>query len=156
MEFYTGCGKVTTNSYQALMSLLDDNLAIFDANSVCGEFHLKQSAILANQAHECGYNLSRTKSSEVLLYLSAQRQVTKSIKYAGITEDTTTIAWVSFGNPPSKLKILVDDDVSVISEFNFDYENFGISKKIINNLSQSELTKLVITKSANLPIKQKK
>ena len=138
------------------MSLLDDNLAIFDASSVCGEFHLKQSAILANQAHECGYNISRTRSSEVLLYLSAQRQVTKSIEYAGITKETTAIAWISFGAPSKKLKTLVDEDASVIAESNFNYENFGISKEIINNLSRVELEKLVTTKCANLPVKRKK
>ena len=156
MKFYFGCGKVSPNSYQTLLSLLDENLAIFDATSVCGIFHLKQSAILADQAHEYGYNLSKTKSSEVLLYLSAQRQITKSIQYAGLTEETSSIAWVSFDPPSDKLKLMIDEDMSVISVSNFNYEKFGISKKLIKQLSQTELTKLVTTKCANLPVRQKK
>ena len=98
------------NSHDELLSLLDENLAIFDANSVCGLFHLKQSALLADQAHQYGYNLSKTKSSEVLLYLTAQRQVTKSIKYAGITDQTSAVAWISFNKPSTELKKLIISD----------------------------------------------
>ena len=58
--------------------------------------------------------------------------------------------------PPDKLKLLIDEDTSVISESNFNYEKFGISKKLIKQLSQTELTKLVTTKCANLPVRQKK
>ncbi len=156
MKFHTGCGKVSSKSHQKLLSLLDENLAIFDATAVCGVFHLNQCALLAAQAHENGYNLSKTKSSEVLLYLSAQRQVTKSIKYAGISEQTSTVAWVSFNSPPDELKTLIIKDHSVISENNFNYEKFGLSKKLISSLSKTELTKLVTTKCATLPVRQKK
>ena len=156
MEFHIGYGKVMPNSHDELLSLLDENLAIFDANSVCGLFHLKQSALLADQAHQYGYNLSKTKSSEVLLYLTAQRQVTKSIKYAGITDQTSAVACISFNKPSTELKKLIISDDSVISENNFNYEKFGISKKLIESLSQTELTKLVTTKCATLPVKQKK
>ena len=93
--------------------------------------------------------LSKDKSTEVLLYLTAQRQISKALKLAGVTSKTKSVGWVSFGAVPSKLLSMVKTDVSVLSSNNFDYSNFAkdIDKNFDNDLKQ----KIIMTRTASLP-----
>ena len=110
---------------------------------------LHQAANLSLSAHTNGYNLSNDKSTEVLLYLTAQRQISKALEFAGITEDTKSIGWVSYGNISSDFLGIIDKDNSVISVSNFDFSKFAkdVNNKFDNNLKQ----KIVMTRTATLP-----
>ena len=149
MEPIVGCGHLKTNNLDEILSFVTSDLALVDSRSVCGIEHLHQAAFLSLSAHTNGYNLSNDKSTEVLLYLTAQRQISKALKFAGITEYTKSIGWVSYGNISSDFLGIIDKDNSVISVSNFDFSKFAkdVNNKFDNNLKQ----KIVMTRTATLP-----
>ena len=69
---------------EELKSLISPNFALVNPKMVCGRAHLKQVAYLADKAHRDQYNLANDRSTEVLLYLTAQRQISKAIEIGGI------------------------------------------------------------------------
>ena len=149
MEPIVGCGHLKINNLDEILSFVTPDLALVDSRSVCGIEHLHQAAILSLAAHTSGYNLSNDKSTEVLLYLTAQRQISKALKLAGINEDTKSIGWVSYENVSLDFLNIVDKDDSVISMSNFNYMKFA---KDINNEFDSKLKqKIVMTRTATLP-----
>jgi len=150
VEPIVGCGHLKINDLDEILSFVTPDLALVDSRCVCGIEHLHQAAILSLAAHTNGYNLSNDKSTEVLLYLTAQRQISKALKFAGITEYTKSIGWVSYGNISSDFLGIVDKDNSVISVSNFDFSKFAndVNNKFDNNLKQ----KIVMTRTATLPI----
>jgi len=149
VEPIVGCGHLKINKLDEILSFVTPNLALVDSSSVCGIEHLCQAATLSLTAHTNGYNLSNDKSTEVLLYLTAQRQISKALKFAGINEATKSIGWVSYDNLSSDFLDIVDKDDSVISVSNFDFSKFAkdISNKFDNKLKQ----KIVMTRTATLP-----
>ena len=101
-----------TSDIEELKSLISPNFALVNPKLVCGEAHLKQVAYLADKAHRDQYNLANDRSTEVLLYLTAQRQISKAIEIGGIAEKQKEIAWVSFDELPDKLSTVVSLDGS--------------------------------------------
>ena len=98
METVVGCGRLVTNDFDQILSFVNPSLALIDSRSVCGIEHLKQAAILSLSSHSGGFNLSKDKSTEVLLYLTFQRQRQSKIaaeyepkikEMQGIIEDQT-------------------------------------------------------------------
>ena len=149
MEPIVGCGHLKINKLDKILSFVTPDLALVDSRSVCGIEHLHQAARLSLAAHNNSYNLSNDKSTEVLLYLTAQRQISKALKFAGINGSTKSIGWVSYDNLSSDFLDIVDKDDSVISVSNFDFSIFAkdIASKFDNNLKQ----KIVMTRTATLP-----
>ena len=121
MEPKVGSGYLKTENIEDAKSLISSDFAIINPKIVCGILHLKQAAYLAIKAHEGNYNLAKEKSTEVLLYLTAQRQISKAIDIGGITEQTTEVAWISFDTIPNKITEFLSSDYSVISHEKFDY-----------------------------------
>ena len=117
--------------------------------------HLSQAASLANKAHEGKYNFTKDRSTELLLYLTAQRQISRAIEIAGIKPDSETVAWVSFSQVPDKLSDLVEPDESVISHLDFDYSSLGLDKALLDKLSFDEKQKIVMTRTAALPVQSR-
>ena len=150
MEPIVGCGYLRTNKLDEILSFVTPNLALVDTRSVCGIEHLHQAAILSLTAHNNGYNLSNDKSTEVLLYLTAQRQIAKALKLAGISDNTESIGWVSFDTVSTDFLKVLDKDDSVISISKFDYSNFG--KDIDANLEDQLKQKIIMTRTATLPV----
>jgi tRNA threonylcarbamoyladenosine modification (KEOPS) complex Cgi121 subunit len=149
VEPIVGCGHLKINKLDKILSFVTPDLALVDSRSVCGIEHLHQAARLSLAAHNNSYNLSNDKSTEVLLYLTAQRQISKALKFAGINGSTKSIGWVSYDNLSSDFLDIVDKDDSVISVSNFDFSIFAkdIASKFDNNLKQ----KIVMTRTATLP-----
>ena len=85
MELTVGCGRLKTKKIEDLKSLIGPNFALINPKVVCGKLHLQQAAYLSASAHQGNYNLANDKSTEVLLYLTAQRQIAKAIKIGGRT-----------------------------------------------------------------------
>ena len=110
MKLTVGCGRLKTKKIEDLKSLIGPNFALVNPKVVCGKFHLQQAAYLSASAHEGNYNLANDKSTEVLLYLTAQRQISKAIKIGGINDGIDCVAWVSFGEIPKALSKLVESD----------------------------------------------
>ena len=155
MEPLVGCGYLKTKDIGKLKSFINPNFALINPKIICGHLHLKQAAYLADEAHAGNYNLSKDRSTEVLLYLTAQRQISKAIEIGGIKEGQKSIAWVSFGNPPISLSSILDDDDSVISHETFDYSKANLDEKIISELKFEDKQKIVMTRTATLPVQSR-
>ena len=80
MKLTVGCGNLRTNDLDKILSFVTSNLTIVDSKSVCGIEHLYQAATLSLSSHDNGFNLSKDKSTEVLLYLTSLRQISKALK----------------------------------------------------------------------------
>ena len=137
---------------EELKSLISPNFALVNPKLVCGRAHLKQVAYLADKAHRDQYNLANDRSTEVLLYLTAQRQISKAIEIAGIAEKQKAIAWVSFNQLPEKLSTLVSLDESIISHENFDYSRLNLDGQVYSELTNKDKQKIVMTRTAILPV----
>ena len=148
MKLETGCGHLRIQEIDKLLSFISPDFAVIDSNAVCGKLHLIQAANLSLSAHGGNYNLSKDKSTEVLLYLTGQRQISKALKLAGISTSTKSIAWVSFSNLPSHFMDVVKLDEEVISPSAFDFSRFNIDENFDITLKQ----KIVMTRTAILPV----
>ena len=149
MEQIVGCGRLKTNKIEEVKLLIGPNFALINPRIVCGKLHLQQAAYLAANAHQGNYNLANDKSTEVLLYLTAQRQISKAIKIGGINNDAEYVAWASFGETPKNLFELVETDESVIDISNFDSSNFD------SKIDLDKLQKIVMTKTATLSVQSR-
>ena len=150
MKPIVGSGHLKTENIEDIKSLINPNFALINPKVVCGQAHLKQAAYLADKAHIGGYNLSKDRSTEALLYLTAQRQISKAIEIGGITEQTTEVAWISFDNIPNKITEFSSPDNSIISHDKFDYSTINLDKKL--DLSFDAKQKIVMTRTATLPV----
>ena len=155
MDFTIGGGRCQPGSDEALKALLGPGLALVDARAVCGALHLRQAAELAQRAHTGGYALSHSRASEVMLYLTGQRQVSRAIDRAGLTPATVAVAWVAFGEPPAGLAEQIADDESVLSADDFDYHAFGLPQTALDANPAGRWPELVLTRCALLPVRGK-
>lgn len=155
MEPLVGSGYLKTEDIEKIKSFISPNFALINPKVICGHLHLKQAAYLADRAHAGNYNLSNDRSTEVLLYLTAQRQITKAIEIGGINEGQKSIAWVSFGNPPISLSSILDYDDAVISHENFDYSKANLDEKVISKMNSEDKQKIVMTRTATLPVQSR-
>ena len=149
MELTVGCGRLKTKKIEDLKSLIGPNFALINPKVVCGKLHLQQAAYLSASAHQGNYNLANDKSTEVLLYLTAQRQISKAIKIGGIDNTIESLAWVSFGETPKKLFELVKKDESVVDISNFDSSGFN------SEIGIDKIQKIVMTKTATLSVQSR-
>jgi len=155
VELEVGSGRLKEDNVDNLMSLIGPDFALIDSEKVCGHLHLNQVARLANKAHKGRYNLSKDRSTELLLYLTAQRQISRAIKIAGVNANTKAVAWVAFDQVPVSLSDLVEPDESVISHMNFDYSSLELEEKFLERLSFDEKQKIVMTRTATLPVQSR-
>ena len=155
MDFTVGGGRCQPGSDEALKALLGPGLALVDARAVCGALHLRQAAELAQRAHTGGYALSHSRASEVMLYLTGQRQVSRAIDRAGLTPATLAVAWVAFGEPPAGLAEQIAADESVLSADDFDYHAFGLPQAALDANPAGRWLELVLTRCALLPVRGK-
>ena len=155
MDFTVGGGRCAAGSDEALRELLGPRLALADAHAVCGTLHLRQAAELAQRAHDGGYALSHTRASEVLLYLTGQRQVSRAITRAGLSPETETVGWVAFGKPPAALAGLVAEDGRVLDGEDFEYRAFGLPQAALDANARERWPELVLTRCALLPVRGK-
>ena len=152
MKPIVGSGHLKTENIEDIKSLINPNFALINPKVVCGQAHLKQAAYLADKAHIGKYNLSKDRSTEALLYLTAQRQISKAIEIGGITEQTTEVAWISFGKVPNKISELLSPDDSIISHEKFDYSTINLDENLSLGLSFDEKQKIVMARTATLPV----
>ena len=135
MEPLVGSGHLKIDNIEKVKSLISPNFALINPEIVCGMTHLEQAAYLADTAHKNQYNLANDKSTEALLYLTAQRQISKAIEIGGIKEKQKSIAWISFDQVPDKLSTILNPDISILSLENFDFSNLNLDEKIISKLT---------------------
>ena len=152
MEPVVGSGHLKTDNIEKVKSLISPNFALINPEIVCGKAHLEQAAYLADKAHMNQYNLANDKSTEALLYLTAQRQISKAIEIGGITEEQKAVAWILLDQLPDNLSTILTPNNSILSHENFDYSNLNLDEKIISKLTPEEKQKIVMTRTATLPV----
>ena len=152
MEPVVGSGYLKTDDIEEVKSLISPNFALINPEIVCGKEHLEQAAYLADKAHMHQYNLANDKSTEALLYLTAQRQISKAIEVGGITEKQKTVAWISFDELPKNLSTFLSLDESILSHEKFDYSSLNLDEKLKSKLTPEEKQKIVMTRTATLPV----
>ncbi len=150
MKIEVGSGYLKTNDLDQILSFVNPNLALVDSRSVCGIEHLRQAATLSLSSHDNIFNLSKDKSTEVLLYLTFQRQILKALKLGGVNKNTKGVGWVSFGEVSSDLSQIITEDDSVISIDNYDFSN--LAKDVDINLDNELKQKIIMTRTAVLPV----
>ena len=155
MEPKVGSGHLKTEDIEDVKSMISSDFAVINPKIVCGVLHLKQAAYLAIKAHEGNYNLAKEKSTEVLLYLTAQRQISKAIEIGGVTSDNKSIAWVSFGKIPKILDNLIEFDESIISSERFDYTVAKLDERVLKKLNSEEKQNIIMARTATLPVQSR-
>ena len=150
MKLVVGCGRLLTSDLDKILSFVNSTLTLVDSKSVCGIEHLHQAATLSLSSHNNGFNLSKDKSTEVLLYLTSLRQISKALKLAGINKDTEAVGWVYFGDSSPELSEIITEDDSVISIKNYDFSN--LAKDIDISLDDHVKQKIIMTRTAILPV----
>lgn len=152
MGIKVGSGHLKGDNIEDLMKLIGPNFALINPKSVCGQVHLSQAATLADKAHLGKYNFSKDRSTELLLYLTAQRQISKAIEIAGLSSSSKEVAWASFSEVPKELSLLIESDDSLVSKVNFDYSSHGIND---DNLALDRKQKIIMTRTASLPVQSR-
>ena len=152
MELQVGSGHLKNGRIEELMKLIGPDFALVNPKVVCGRIHLSQAAKLADKSHLGKYNFSKDRSTELLLYLTAQRQISKAIELAGVSSDSKEIAWVSFSEVPKELSVLIEADDSLISKANFDYSLHGIND---SDLNLDTKQKIIMTRTSSLPVQSR-
>ncbi len=200
MQPTVGGGRCDPASDDALKALVRPDFALADARAVCGMQHLRQAARLAQRAHAldnrgngdpasdggsvadsaAGYALARTPATEVLLYLTGQRQVSRALAQAGLRADTTAVAWVAFGGVadgtadgtadetadgatdgapgeglPEPLPGLITRDDAVLTADGFDFRAFGLPQAALDANPRDRWPALVLARCALLPVQGK-
>ena len=150
MKIEVGSGHLKTNDLDQILSFVNPNLALIDSRSVCGIEHLRQAATLSLSSHDNNFNLSKDKSTEVLLYLTFQRQILKALKLGGVNKNTKDVGWVSFGDVSSDLSQIITVNDSVISIDNYDFSK--LAKDVDINLDNELKQKIIMTRTAVLPV----
>ena len=150
MKIEVGSGHLKTNDLDQILSFVNPNLALVDSRSVCGIEHLRQAATLSLSSHDNIFNLSKDKSTEVLLYLTFQRQILKALKLGGVNKNTKGVGWVSFGEVSPDLSQIITEDDSAISIDNYDFSN--LAKDVDINLDNELKQKIIMTRTAVLPV----
>jgi len=145
-----GSGYLKSNDLDHILSFVTSNLALVDSKSICGIEHLHQAAALSLSSHNNGFNLSKDKSTEVLLYLTSLRQISKALKLAGVNEDTKSVGWVFFGESYPDLSEIITEDNSVISIQNYNFPK--LAKDIDINIADIIKQKIIMTRTATLPV----
>ena len=87
-------------------------MQFFNAKNIAGLDHLYFAALNALIAFGKGINISNHLAVELLIYASAQRQITKAIKMIGITQDSSEIAVLIIGKNKNEketcIKLVID------------------------------------------------
>ena len=155
MEPKVGSGHLKTENIEDVKSMISSDFAVINPKIVCGVLHLKQAAYLAIKAHEGNYKKKKKKSTEVLLYLTAQRQISKAIEIGGVTSDNKSIAWVSFGKIPKTLDNLIEFDDSIISSESFDYTVAKLEDSVLKKSNSEEKQNIIMARTATLPVQSR-
>jgi len=150
-----GSGNIKEGRTEELMELLSPDFALINPKKIFGTKHLFQAATLSQKAHSGKYNFSRERSTEVLLYLTAQRQISKAIEIAGIDETSKSVAWVSFSDIPQGLFELIEPEPSLLDTDNFDYSDLEFKNSKKGKLSIDQIEKIIMTRTAALPVQSR-
>lgn len=89
--------KGESNALLRRASTMGAEVALLDADKVCGTDHLESAVMHARRAFERGTNAANTLGMEVILYASGERQISKAKRKMGLHAETERVAVVLLG-----------------------------------------------------------
>ena len=109
--FIVGVENVRIENIDFLFSKLKEKIGdvsfqLFDADKIAGKMHVEFAVLNALKAFKDGRNISRSLPVEVLIYVSAQRQIGKAFQMVGLTSKTKNMVVVILSNIEQSSKIL--------------------------------------------------
>jgi KEOPS complex subunit Cgi121 len=140
---------------------------IVDACKVAGRDHLFMAAVNAARSTETGFAVSKSITVEVLLYASAQAQITKALARMGVTVSTRSIALMVFAHNQREVeeaysraaKLLGTEDDSVL-DIDLDKEKvlreaYGIGDEELEAAGgQGALSGLIVERGSLLSLRR--
>lgn len=91
------------------------SVQLVDLDRVPGQRYLKLAAVNATKSFHSKQPIAKTLAMELLLFISAEKQIVRALKRVGITAETQRIAAIAVG----------DDHSQVLSAANFLAETLG-------------------------------
>jgi tRNA threonylcarbamoyladenosine modification (KEOPS) complex Cgi121 subunit len=104
------------------------DIQFFDAEIIATTEHLYFATVNALQAFKEKTNASKNVAVEILLYVSAQRQIQKAINLCGIKQETNNMAVVMVGENINQIESALDDITDCVGKWP-DESALVISKK---------------------------
>jgi KEOPS complex subunit Cgi121 len=121
----------------------------FDAELVATWQHLYFAVLNALLAFRSGRNASKSVAMEAMLYASAQRQISKALRFIGVKRDSKNVAVVVLGESPASVEALLsavakrvgvepDESVLAVSEEKARRirQAFGITEREIKTVAR--------------------
>ncbi|MCX6651423.1 MAG: KEOPS complex subunit Cgi121 [Methanomassiliicoccales archaeon] len=144
-------GEGGSNALLKRASTMKVEVALLDADKVCGADHLSSAVLHARRAFERGENASNTLSMEVILYASGERQISKAKNKMGLRQGTERVAVVllSLGDLDQVLSDLgLRRDDSLLDCTLEKGAAYGIDPAELRTLGETLLPELVLEKVA--------
>ena len=145
--------KGESNALLRRASDIEAEVVLMDADRVCGVDHLTSAAFHARRAFERGSNASNTLGMEVILYASAERQISKAKRKMGLHADTERVALVLLGPMEAEVDAVLEElglerDDAVLECTSEKAATFGIDPRELDAVGADRLQELVLEKVA--------
>jgi tRNA threonylcarbamoyladenosine modification (KEOPS) complex Cgi121 subunit len=82
----------------------DVSIQLVDLDKVPGQRYLKLAAVNASKSFHSKQPIAKTLAMELLLYISAEKQIVKALKQVGVTPETNRTAAVAVGNSRDRVR----------------------------------------------------
>ena len=149
-----------SDSLQRLHDLKGVSVQVLNADLLAGEEHVVTASILAAKAWAGGRRIAKSQATELLLYVSGERQIKSAIKLMGVSENSA--GWVvvalsdsidslralgeklpEFGEEDDGLIDLTDDKIPLLKKrFRIGNDEISIAERI--NVSKTLAVKSLV------------
>lgn len=112
--------------------ILEEGVQIIDAGKVCGKEHLNHAIIQAMKSFRKSRNISKDMLLEVLVRLSAQRQIRKAIEIFGLKKGIRDVVVISLDEKKLEEFVKKYECVEDIKIIEVDEKKYEELRKIFN------------------------
>jgi KEOPS complex subunit Cgi121 len=145
--------KGGSNALLRRAGALSEEVALLDADKVCGADHLGSAVQHARRAFLQGTNASNTLGMEVILYASGERQISKAQRKMGLHQGTERVAVVLLGPQEGEVdrvlaELGLERDDSLLRCTPEKGRAFGIDEGELSTVGAERLPDLVLEKVA--------
>ena len=144
---YTIVNTITSGKIKEIVKTLsieekklaqDNHLMIIDAGGVAGLKHLKACIHFAIQSFQEKTNLAKSLNTEILLYLSGYRQISKAIEKIGLNENSKNILCIHIQKTESKAAVFFNFE-QFLSERAINYSVYQTSVEYLPNINENKI-----------------
>ena len=153
---YTTLDNITSMKIKEIIKILlleekklaqDNHLMIIDAGGVAGIRHLIACIHYSIQSFHEESNLSKSLNTEILLYLSGYRQISKAIEKIGLNENSKEILCIHIQKTISETALFFNFE-KFLTDRKVDYRTYRIDIEDLPNINERKIKdNLEITES---------